>query len=79
MGRAVKIAIGFYLAFAGLLYLYIFQWADTSIPDALKGTSADSATFMSKEQLILSGEYSEIRNFFFFLEAPFDWLFYSLL
>lgn len=79
MGRAVKIAIGLYLAFAGLLYLYIFQWADTSIPDALKGTSADSATFMSKEQLILSGEYSEIRNFFFFLEAPFDWLFYFLI
>ncbi|MBD3110278.1 M48 family metallopeptidase [Bacillus sp. AGMB 02131] len=79
MGRAVKMAIGLYLAFAVTLYLYIFQWADTGIPEALKGTSADSATFMNKQQLILSEEYSEIRNFLFFLEAPFDWLFYFLV
>lgn len=79
MGRAIKIAIGLYLAFAVILYFYIFQWADTGIPEALKGTSADSATFMNKQQLILSEEYSEIRNFLFFLEAPFDWLFYFLV
>lgn len=79
MRRAVKIAIGLYVGFAVLLFFYIFQWADTSIPEALKGTSADSATFMNTEQQILSEEYSEIRNFFFFLQAPFDWLFYFLV
>lgn len=79
MRKAVKIAIGLYVGFAILLYVYLFQWADTSIPEALKGTSADSATFMNSEQQILSEEYSEIRNFFFFLQAPFDWLLYFLI
>ena len=79
MRKAIKIAIGLYVVFAVLLYLYIFQLADTSIPEALKGTSADSATFMNADQQVLSEEYSEIRNFFFFLQAPFDWLFYFLV
>ena len=50
MKKAVKIAIGLYVVFFFLLYLYIFQLADTSISEALKGTSADSATFMNTEQ-----------------------------
>lgn len=79
MKKYVKIALGLYAVFTILLYLYIFQWSDTNIPAALKGTSADSATFMNEEQQLLSEEYSEIRNFLFFLEAPFDWLFYFLI
>ena len=34
---------------------------------------------MDKNQLLLSEEFSEIRNFLFFLETPFEWLFYFIL
>ena len=79
MKKYIKIAIGLYVSIASLLYLYIFYFSDTSVPAAYKGTSADPATFMDKNQLLLSEEFSEIRNFLFFLETPFEWLFYFIL
>lgn len=79
MRRYIKLSLGLYVLVALALYLYIFQLSDTSIPLALKNTSADPATFMNQNQLMLSEEYSKIRNFLFFLETPFEWLFYFLI
>lgn len=79
MKKYIKISIGLYVILAFILYLYIFQIADTSIPTNYQGTSADSETFMNKKQILLSEEYSEIKNFLFFLETPFEWLFYFLI
>ena len=79
MKKYIKIAVSLYAAIVGLLYLYIFKFSDTSIPAAYKGTSADPATFMNDKQLLLSEEYSEVRNFLFFIETPFEWLFYFVI
>ncbi|WP_153124816.1 M48 family metallopeptidase [Peribacillus tepidiphilus] len=68
-----------YLFIAGLLYMYIFKWADTSIPASYKGSSADPRTFMNGRELLLSEEYSEIRNYLFFLSTPYEWLFYLII
>ncbi|KAB7705048.1 M48 family metalloprotease [Bacillus aerolatus] len=49
------------------------------IPEIYKGTSADPAVFLSEKELILSEEYSTIKNFLFFLSVPFEWLVYFLI
>ncbi|WP_240620194.1 M48 family metallopeptidase [Peribacillus acanthi] len=77
--KAVSYAFFLYLSLAVLVYLYIFKWADTSIPSAFKGTAADPETFMNARELLLSEEYSEIRNYLFFLSTPYEWLFYFVI
>ncbi|RUL57156.1 M48 family peptidase [Lysinibacillus antri] len=61
------------------MYFYLFHWAQSGVPIVLKGTVADPATFMSKQELVLSGEYSKIRNFMFFVITPLEWLVYLLI
>ncbi|MCO0598230.1 M48 family metallopeptidase [Peribacillus butanolivorans] len=71
-GRAVLL----YILFVAVMYWYIFYGADTSIPQALRGTAADPATFLNARELKLSEEYSGLRNFLFFVSTPYEWLLY---
>lgn len=59
-------AVVAYVLFGIAMYAYLFYLADTSLPDALLGTKADPATFLSSRELMLSEEYSRIRNLMFF-------------
>ena len=61
------------------MYLYIFQNGSGGIPEALQGTAADPAVFMTERELLLSGELSKIRNFLFFVAKPFEWLIYFFI
>ncbi len=61
------------------MYAYLFYLADTSIPEMLQGTKADPTTFLNSRELMLSEEYSRIRNLIFFLATPYEWLFYYLI
>ncbi|MBS4204120.1 M48 family metallopeptidase [Lederbergia citrea] len=72
-------AIVAYILFGIAMYAYLFYLADTSIPAALKGTKADPATFLNARELMLTEEYSKIRNLMFFLATPYEWLFYYLI
>lgn len=77
-----KIVLGsftLFVVYAVLIWLYLFQWSDTSIPDALKGTSVDPATFMNERELVLAQEYSQIKDFLFFLSVPYEWLGFVLV
>lgn len=65
--------------YALAMYFYIFHSGGGVIPAGLKGTVADPSVFMSERELLLSGEYSKIRNFLFFVATPFEWLFYLLM
>ena len=38
---------------------------EPSVPEALKGTSADPAAFMNERELMLTEEYSKIKDFLF--------------
>lgn len=79
MRKYITGALGLYILFAVVLYLYIFQFSDTSIPLQYKNSGADPMVFMNERQIMLSQEYSEIRNYLFFLQIPFEWLFYFLI
>lgn len=76
--------IGFYGIIAYILYglffyWYLFYFADTSLPFEYEGSKADPATFLNARELMLSEEYSKIRNLLFFLSTPFEWLFYLFI
>lgn len=68
-----------YLVFGLAIYVYLFYLAGTTVPDYLKGTSVDPATFLNSRELMLSEEYSKIRNLLFFISTPYEWLFYFLI
>ncbi|MGE7876379.1 M48 family metallopeptidase [Peribacillus muralis] len=74
-GRAILV----YILYVAVMYWYIFYGADTGIPDALRGTAADPATFLNARELKLSEEYSGLRNFIFFVSTPFEWLLYFFI
>jgi STE24 endopeptidase len=68
-----------YLLFGILIYVYLFFIASSTIPAELKGTSVDPSTFLNGRELMLSEEYSKIRNLLFFVSTPYEWLFYFLV
>jgi STE24 endopeptidase len=68
-----------YLLLGLLLYVYLFFLADSSLPEAYKGSSADPATFMNAREVMLSEDFSKIKNLLFFLSTPYEWLFYFLI
>lgn len=73
------LALVLFSVYALGMYIYIFHSGSGEIPNALKGTVADPATFMTKQELSLSEEYSKIRNFLFFVITPFEWLIYFFI
>ncbi|MDR7076680.1 Zn-dependent protease with chaperone function [Neobacillus niacini] len=68
-----------YVIYGLFFYWYLFHFADSSLPFEYQGTKADPATFLNSRELMLSEEYSKIRNLLFFLSTPFEWLFYFLI
>ncbi|MDQ0198126.1 M48 family metallopeptidase [Neobacillus ginsengisoli] len=68
-----------YVIYGLFFYWYLFYFANTKLPFEFQGTKADPATFLNGRELMLSVEYSKIRNLLFFLSTPFEWLFYFVI
>jgi STE24 endopeptidase len=80
MARKIGIyAVLAYVIYALFFYWYLFYFADMKLPFEYQGTKADPATFLNGRELMLSEEYSKIRNLLFFISTPFEWLFYFLI
>lgn len=60
-----------YILYGLFFYWYLFYFADTSLPFEYEGSKADPATFLNGRELMLSEEYSKIRNLLFFFEHAF--------
>ncbi|MFY3793105.1 M48 family metallopeptidase [Ureibacillus sp. MALMAid1270] len=75
-GIRALVAFGIYVL---IMYFYLFHLNNGGIPDSLKGSTSDPETFMTEQELLLSGEYSKIRNFLFFILTPFEWLLYLFI
>ncbi|MGN7479542.1 M48 family metallopeptidase [Solibacillus silvestris] len=61
------------------MYFYFFHGQNSGIPAALQGTAADPGTFLTAQELVLSEELSNIRNFLFFIATPLEWLLYFVI
>ncbi|HZG61569.1 MAG TPA: M48 family metallopeptidase [Anoxybacillus sp.] len=79
MRKLISWSVGIYFIYVLLIIWYLFYFADTSIPKEFKGTSADPATFLTPRELMLSEQYSQIKNLLFFLAIPYDWLIYIVI
>ncbi|MGE8034563.1 peptidase M48 [Lysinibacillus sp. KCTC 33748] len=76
MGIVALLIFGVYVL---CMYWYIFHSGGGTIPRAMQGTAADPVMFMSEKELYLSGEYSKIRNFLFFVATPLEWLVFFMI
>jgi STE24 endopeptidase len=80
MARKMGIyAVLAYVIYGLFFYWYLFYFADIKLPFEYQGTKADPSTFLNGRELMLSEEYSKIRNLLFFLSTPFEWLLYFLI
>ena len=68
-----------YILYGLIIYWYLFYFADSGLPFEYEGSKADPATFLNGRELMLSEEYSKIRNLLFFLSTPLEWLIYFLI
>lgn len=69
-----------YVLYGLFFYWYFFMSGDSAVPEAVKGTQADPASFMKPSQLAVAEQYSDVKNFLFFISIPLDWfLFFVLL
>lgn len=74
MRKKVNRAVVLYVLYGLAIYWYLFYGSRTGVPAAFEGTNADPATFMSSRELLISTEYSRIKEFLFFLSTPFEWM-----
>nr|WP_275695640.1 M48 family metallopeptidase [Fredinandcohnia sp. SECRCQ15] len=77
--KIIKWSVISYILFGLFIAWYLFYGANTDIPTNLKGSAADPETFMNDQQLLLSEEYSQIKNLLYFLSIPFEWLIYIVV
>ncbi|MHA6488264.1 M48 family metallopeptidase [Bacillus cabrialesii] len=69
-----------YVLYGLFFYWYFFLSGDSAVPEAVKGTQADPASFMKPSELAVAEQYSNVQNFLFFIGIPLDWfLFFVLL
>ncbi len=69
-----------YVLYGLFFYWYFFLSGDSAVPEAVKGTQADPASFMKPSELAVAERYSNVKNFLFFIGLPLDWfLFFVLL
>lgn len=73
MRKWLTTSILLYFLYGLVVYWYLFIFSGTGVPAPYEGTSADPSTFMSGRELVLSQEYSTIRNFLYFVTIPFEW------
>lgn len=72
-------AILLFSVYAFALYVYLFHYDSSGVPAALQGTAADPSTFMTEREIVLSENYSTIRNFLFLLTKPLEWFIYFFM
>ncbi|MGE6627572.1 M48 family metallopeptidase [Bacillus pumilus] len=75
----VALATVAYILYGLFIYSYLFLFGDASVPDSVKGTSVDPHTFMTSHELVISENFSRLRNLLFFMTIPLDWYVFFLL
>jgi len=68
-----------YVVYGLFFYWYLFQYSSPTLPFEYQGSNADPSTFLNSRELVLSEEYSRVKNFLFFISTPFEWLIYLFL
>lgn len=68
-----------YVLYGLFFYWYFFMTGDSAVPEAVKGTKADPSSFMDPGRLAAAENFSNVKDFLFFIGAPLDWFLFFLL
>ncbi|KZZ84545.1 M48 family metallopeptidase [Bacillus sp. SJS] len=79
MRRWLTASVLGYFLYGLFIYWYLFMTSDGALPQHLEGTPADPKTFMNGRELLLSEQYSKIKDFLFFVTAPFEWFLFLVM
>ncbi|OLP63732.1 hypothetical protein BACPU_29530 [Bacillus pumilus] len=75
----VALATLAYVLYGLFIYSYLFLTGESSVPESVKGTSADPYTFMTSRELVISENFSRLRHLLYFITIPLDWYVFFLL
>lgn len=79
MRKWLTTSVLLYFIYGLCMYLYLFHFASSGVPAEYAGSPADPETFMNGRELLLSSEYSRIKNFIFFVTTPFEWFLFFII
>ncbi|WP_243291435.1 M48 family metallopeptidase [Bacillus sp. FJAT-47783] len=80
MRKWLTASVILYFLYGLFIYWYLFYVTNNSIPSGYEGTAVDPKTFMNGRELVLSQDYSRIKNLLFFIGIPLEWfLFFVIL
>ncbi|SEO34473.1 M48 family metallopeptidase [Paenibacillus sp. OV219] len=68
-----------FVVYAALVTAYVWYTSPNNVPSSYAGTAADPTTFFSSKQLADSARLNAMRNWIFFISAPWEWLIYLFL
>lgn len=68
-----------FAVYALVMGLYLWFARSNSVPEALQGTAADPASFMTTDEIKKSEVYSAQRSWLFFMLSPLEWGVYIVL
>lgn len=80
MRKWLTASVILYFLYGLFIYWYLFYFTNNSIPSGYEGTAVDPKTFMNGRELVLSQDYSRVKNLLFFIGIPLEWfLFFVVL
>ncbi|MGG3799364.1 M48 family metallopeptidase [Metabacillus fastidiosus] len=79
MRKLLTMSVLVYFLYGLFVYLYLFHFTSSGVPPQYAGSLADPETFMDGRELLLSEEYSKIKNFLFFVTTPFEWFLFLII
>lgn len=79
MRKWLTASVVLYFLYGLFIYWYLFYFSNSVIPHELKGTAVDPNTFMNGREILLSQDYSRIKNFLFFLSIPLEWFIFFVI
>lgn len=79
MRKWLTASVVLYFLYGLFIYWYLFYFADTALPKELEGTAVDPNTFMNGREILLSQDYSRLKNLLFFIGIPLEWFIFFVV
>jgi len=79
MRKWLTTSVLLYFLYGLFIYWYLFYLTDHTIPSVYEGTAVDPKTFMNDRELILTEDYSRIKNLLFFIGVPLEWFIFFIV
>lgn len=79
MRKWLTASVLLYFLYGLFIYWYLFYLTDNTVPSVYEGTAVDPNTFMNERELILTEDYSKIKNLLFFIGVPLEWFIFFIV